>query len=633
MAGGYVGAQTATPEVELPTVTVSAHEGLNIPRNQTGVSVEVLDLPQLRKEGIYTLPEALTTLAGVSIQSGGGANQQGNIANVVVRGISNDTAVLTMLDGMRLFNTGGGGLLTSNVLARTDLFSIGQAEVLKGSQGAVYGSGAMGGVVCMQTTKGKGEPHIRLFNEAGSHNSYTGNFTAQGEDGQLAYFLSSTYTRTDNDILFANGYRPTDRNAGESDSYRQALRLDWQINNDHALTLTYRREDSEYGMCGIYGSELAPIEYFNRYTFRTNLVTAKWGGQLTERWFSSLMAGYFGYDSTLGTGYCQNLRNVQVEWSNSYRWCPHQTTTGGFSWNRSDFSVKSGREKQKADHNLENTYSLFAEHIYSPTQQWSSSLAAGMELSNLYDSQTTLRASTSYRFNNGQSRFFASAATGYRAPGSFQRSNSDFYSWGITYHGNPNLCPETSMSFDMGLEHEISEYHQFSATAFTQRREDAIIPLYIDDANTTYTNDSGHWTAYGVELALSGTLEQAWNTGYKIAWTCTRPKTSSGQQIPWSARQTWSAELHTTPIEGFTTGFGLVAAIGRSNYVDYSPAQIDNYYSLRWFARYQLNEHVTLHLRIENLTNQRFVTESNYTPGFSMLSPGIGVYGGCTIEF
>lgn len=633
MAGGLNYAQSTGPEVELTPITVSAHEGLSIPRNSTGVSVEILDLPQLRQEGIYNLSEALAQVPGVEVQPGGGANQHGNIANPVIRGMSNDTATLPIIDGMRIFNTGGSGLLTGNTVARTDLFSLGQAEVLKGSQGAVYGGGAMGGVLCMETAKGEGKPKTRLFNEAGSHDSYTGNLTTLGEEESLAWFLSSTYTRTDNDIRFANGSQPEHPNAGEYESYQQALRLDWQANEDNSLTLTYRREDSEYGMSGLYDMGFAPVEYYNRYTFRTNLVTAKWQGQLTERWVSSLMAGYFGYDATLGTGYCQNLRNVQIEWNNAYRWCPHQTTTAGFAWNRSDFSVKSGGEQQSTDHNLEHTYALFAEHIYSPTEQRSSSLAARVELSNLYDSQTTVRAATSYRFNNERSRLFASAATGYRAPGSFQNSSSSFSSWGTTYHGNPDLKPEKSLSFDAGIEHDIATGHTFSATFFTQRREQAITTDPIDMANTTYCNADGHWTARGVELALKGTLEQAWNTGYKIAWTYTQPKTSDDRQIPWSTRQTWSAELHTSPWEGVTTGVGLVAAVGRSNYEDYSPTRVDNYYSLRWFVRYQLSEHTTLHLRVENITDQRFVTESNFTPAYSMLSSDMGVYGGCTIEF
>ena len=61
---------------------------------------------------------------------------------------------------------------------------------------------------------------------------------------------------------------------------------------------------------------------------------------------------------------------------------------------------------------------------------------------------------------------------------------------------------------------------------------------------------------------------------------------------------------------------------------------MDAYYTLRWYASYEVNEHLTLHLRIENLTNQKFVSEPDWG-GFSRswLNPGTAIYGGCTISF
>ncbi len=628
-------AQQYPQETELSPITVSAHRGLDIPRDATGASVSVLDVPALQKQGIHNLAEALTGVPGVSIQPGGGANQRGNVANTAIRGMSSDTATLPVLDGMRIFNTGGSGLLTANTMARTDLFSLGNVEILKGSQGACYGGGAMGGVIFMETPKGEGAPSLSLFQEAGSHSSYTARAAAQGQQNALRFYISSSYSRTDNDISFANGMRPAARNGGEYESFNEALRLDWEPTENQSITLTYRREDSEYGYTGLYHDWYngGIAESYYRYNFRTNLLTLKWTTQLHEQLSSSLMAGYYGYDATLGSGYCQDLRNIQLEWRNAWKWCPHQTTSGGFAWNRSAFSVHSSGQTIGTDANLENTYAFFAEHIYSPVEYLSNSVAARLELSNLYDPQFTVRAASSYRFNDERSRLTASAGTGYRAPGSFQRSNSSTESWGTTYHGNPDLKVEHSISADIGLEHDIADGHTLSITGFWQRRENAITTVYTSPTDATYRNDSGHWTILGAELALQGTIEQAWNTGYKLAWTYTSPKTADGSQIPWTSRQTWSAELHTTPIEGFTTGIGLVAAAGRSNFEGNSPAHIDSYYSLRWFARYQVNENLTLHLRVENITNQKFVTEGNFSPDCSMLSPGTAVYGGCTLEF
>lgn len=631
MAGNIAVAQTALPEVELPPVTVSAHNGVELPYNSTGVSVSVLDVEELKKEGIYSLSEALTTVPGVSVLPGGGENQRGNTSKISIRGINQDTAVLPIIDGMRIFNSAGGGLLTANTAGRTDLFSIGTLEVLKGSQGALYGGGAMGGVLYMETPKGDAEkPMASIFNEVGSHNSYTGNFTTQGQQDALAWFLSSTYTRTDNELSFADGSRPTHRNAGEYEGWSEALRLDWQINPDHELTFTFRREDSEYG----YVSSFMGEHYYTPYTFRNNLLTLKWKARLTEQWSSSLMAGYFGYDATLGTGYTQELRNIQLEWRNSFTWNPIHTTSFGLAWNRSAYDYLDGFTTSNGDHNRESTGAIFAEHTYTPIENWKNSIAARLELSNIYHASLALRAATSYRFNNEATRLFASIGSGYRSPGSFQRSKGVFTSGQTTYHGNPDLQQEKSISLDFGVEHDIADGHTLSLTAFRETIDDGIRTKSQDYTDIYYINDTGHWSIIGLELALQGTFEQSWNTGYKLSWTITRPKNSDGKQIPWTSRNSWNAELYTSPIEGLTTGIGLTAASGRSNYEGAFNQRVDNYYSLRWFAKYAISENISLHLRVENLTNQKFETEGGFgAAGDSAISAGTTVYGGFTITF
>ena len=61
---------------------------------------------------------------------------------------------------------------------------------------------------------------------------------------------------------------------------------------------------------------------------------------------------------------------------------------------------------------------------------------------------------------------------------------------------------------------------------------------------------------------------------------------------------------------------------------------LDAYYTLRWYAQYKVNEHLTLHLRVENLTNQKYVSETGY-PYYadSYINAGTAIYGGCTVTF
>ena len=636
LLAGVSPASTAAEEVstELPAITVSAHAINAIAHDSTGVSVTVLDIDELKQEGIYNTAEAMTTVPGVYSLSGGGENQRGNICNIVIRGLSSGDSYMPMMDGMRLSGISGSGIQGNNVMARTNLFDLGTMEILRGAQGATHGGSSMAGVIYMETPRGSAEkPEVSLFNEAGSHDSYTGNITAQGEQNNLAWFLSSTYEHTNNDLKLANGQKVGGKHAGRYENFAQALRLDYQASESTTLTATYRREDSSYNYANLYG--VTP------YTFRTNLVTAKAETAISHKWTSRLMTGYYGSDSMLGHGYYTDLRNVQVEWSNAFKWNQRHTTTAGFSWVRSEYSIDSEYESstRNTSSNLDNTYGIFAEHHFRPRKGWDNSLAARLDQSSNFDALTSLRAATSYRFNNDRTRLFGSVGQSYRAPSSFQCSNGVYhgldYGYGASvYRGNPQLDCSTALSFDVGVEQDIAAGHTLSVTLFLTRTEDAIESVYLTDGSTTYGNASGHNTAQGVEIALEGTWENTWDTGYKLSCTLTDPKRSDGRQIPASARQTWKADIHTSPMEGLTTGIGLNAASGRSNFDGYPTTKLDSFYSLRWYANYEVNEHLTLHARVENLTNQKYVIESDWmSPQHSFISAGVSIHGGCTLNF
>ncbi len=633
----HAAASTDIPETELPPVTVSAHGDLAVPYDQTGVSVTVLDLTELKEQGISSLTEAMTSVPGVFVIPGGGLNQRGNVSNIAIRGMHKGNMCLPMMDGMRLYSFSNSLNMTPNILGHTNLFGLGTVEVLRGSQGAVYGSGAMGGVIYMETPEGQGEPSLTLFNEVGSFDSYTGNAVAQGQTDQLSYYVSACYEHTNNDVRYMDGRNVTFRHAGRYAAWNEALRLDYRINDDNKLTLTFRREDADM--------TAAPADYGfmwgrSDYKYRTNLLTARLQTRLNERWTSSLMAGYMGSDYMLTSGYNLDQRNVQIEWRNAYKWNEQHTTTAGFAWNREDFSCKS----YSMDDSLNNVYALFAEHSYSPAKNWDNSLALRWDQSSIYDGFVTLRAATNYRFNHERTRAFASVGNGYISPSSLQRGGE--YRSGVQlYRGNSQLDCTSSINADLGLEQEIAPNHYASGTFFWLREEDAVVednsqqPDYI-----SWENDSAHWTIQGIELALHGTWEKHWNTGYRLEWTYVQPKSSDDKQLTETARQMWSADVHTSPLEGLTTGIGMTAAVGRRDYAGY---RLDNYCVFRWYARYQVNEQLALHLRVENLTNEKFIADSTGNPmdystwppsgpmgfGGSLLNSGAAVYAGCTVTF
>ena len=622
LLAGFLPAAAAAeiPTTELPAITVSAHAGSSIPYDCTGASVTVLEVDELRQEGIITLSEALTQVPGVHTLPGGGLAGKGNSSKAVIRGMSRDAYLLPMLDGMLVNTSNGNSVITSNLIARTNLFDLGNVEILRGAQGAIYGGGAISGILYMETPRGEGDPSLRIFHESGSHHTNTTNATAQGQQDKLHFFLSSTYEHTHNEIRTASGEKPALPKAGHYENYAQALRLDYELNEATTFTTTYRREDAAYYSTYCAGGYSAVTPY----RFRSNLITARLESKVSKDYTASLHTGFYGADNMFGHGANQDMRNVQLEWRNSLRWNKQHRTMAGLRWFRSQYDCSYS----ETSNTLENLYSLQLEHQYSVSENWRNTLALRWDYSSIYQSQPTVRAASSYRFAQGSTRIFGSAGSGYRGPNSFERSRGSLPGWDGIYHGNPDLKCESSWSADAGVEQQLSDTITLTGTLFWAQVKDPISYTTIG-TDHYYCNEQTHWTTQGIELSLEGELEDEWATAWCISYTYTRPKQSNGAPIPDSCRQVWSADIHTTPLPGFTTGMGLSAALNRRDYARSAP-RLDSYYTLRWYARYEVCDWLTLHTRVENITDQKWISDSG---SGNILSPGTSIHAGCTLSF
>ncbi|MBN1297388.1 TonB-dependent receptor [bacterium] len=115
----------------------------------------IIDLPafvttiEIDAQGtrFQTLPELLSGVVGVTIKDFGGL---GNLSTVSIRG-SAANQVLVLLDGMPLNTASDAGIN----LATLPLDAIEKVEVLRGADSAVYGSGAMGGVINLITRRAR----------------------------------------------------------------------------------------------------------------------------------------------------------------------------------------------------------------------------------------------------------------------------------------------------------------------------------------------------------------------------------------------------------------------------------------------------------------------------------------------
>ena len=134
-----------------------------IPLDRVGSAVSVVTAKDLERQQVRSSHEALRSLPGVSVSQSGGP---GNLTSVRIRG-AESRHTLVVIDGVEV-NSATDGTFDFSNLSAADIERI---EVLRGPQSALYGSGAVGGVVSITTKSGRGPLSLVLTNEVGTQRS------------------------------------------------------------------------------------------------------------------------------------------------------------------------------------------------------------------------------------------------------------------------------------------------------------------------------------------------------------------------------------------------------------------------------------------------------------------------------
>ncbi len=424
--------------------------------------------------------------------------------------------------------------------------------------------------------------------------------------------------------------------------WHEAVRLGYDINDKVKVSFTYRRLDSYFEYPTPYvdynqwPSVPDPHLYNTEDKNRSNLVTGRVDAEISKLWSTSFMVGHYNMDyscHTPGFDFQPNVmrnRRFQAEWRNALTWNKEWKTIAGMAWDRSDYMSENN---YVAKDEWQSTLAFFAEQMWSPTDSFDASVALRLEHDSVWNNHFTWRYSNSWKVTGKDSptRIFGSVGSGFRAPTYFEQ-----YAANYGYVGNPDLDVSKSPGGDLGVEQRLADGHYASVTGFWTRIDDEIGTMSVGtwpNSYTTYTNYS-HCTSYGVEVAFKGQFKDAWNSGYYANYTFTMPKRDSiGKyetiQMANTARHTINAEVYSSPVEKLTVGFGVTAAMGRT---DYNYARLDNFFTARLFARYQATDNVSLHVRLENLFDQKFIMTNDYNFG-PREARGFGIFGGVTVEF
>lgn len=189
-AGGTVTVVLAVAPVKEEVVVTATRT--DVPSGQIGASTRVVSDDELQSRLLVPVSDALRATVGTTVARSGGV---GTTTSLFVRGGESDYTKI-FLDGIPL-NEPGGFFDFTNLLAE----NLESVEIVRGPQSALFGSDAVAGVVQLFTRRGRAEtrrPRFVVGLEGGNLATWRGRVGLSGATGRFDYSLAGARFSTDN---------------------------------------------------------------------------------------------------------------------------------------------------------------------------------------------------------------------------------------------------------------------------------------------------------------------------------------------------------------------------------------------------------------------------------------------------
>lgn len=590
-------------DLDIGEVVVTANK-MPTEKSKVGSTVYVTTKKDIEEQSKPTAIDYLNQIPGINISSSGGL---GTLSTFTMRGLPGQYTK-TFIDGIDISD-----VTNTSVRAQYDQFLAGdidRVEVLQGSQGALYGADAIAGVIDISTlgTPEKGI-HQRMYGEGGSHNTFRGGYSLNSgfERGQFGFNISGLTT----DGISA-------ASAGtEKDGYENltgAIGGRFDVNENLSLfangLFIKGNTDFDDGFGPPPDYLLSDSDAHSKYQQAAGRVGADFklfDGRLSNT--IALQYSDISRDSVSGTGGVSTYdgSRVKLDYQGSFALTPTLTTNFGADWERQHADTSGG---------VNESVSMgggWLQAIWTPMTPLTLTASIRQDEHSVYGGHTTWRATGSYNIFDTGTRFHSSVGTGYRAPSLYE-----LYAPGS---GNTDLKPETSVSFDFGVEqHLLNDRLTADITFFMIDINDYI--GYIPTPPYQNIQTDGVTRTRGIEASLAYAPTNWLNFGGAYTFTkATQPDGSRQVRIP---RHIINLTASVRPAEKWTVSATTRIALDT---VDFGQEPLDDYVLVDAKISYKPTEATEIYVRGENLLNQKYEVVKGYG------TPGLGVFAGFKATF
>jgi vitamin B12 transporter len=477
--------------------------------------VEVIDIQQIQRTNGGTVADVLQDYSSMFLKNRGA---DASLKTVSLRGTASEH-LLVLINGSRV-NSFQNGQVDFSLLPLNDIERI---EIVHSGSSALYGADALGGVVNILTRRPSSDLHWRAEVGGGSFGYQRYLLESQGQLGEFGLLGGYSSERGRDDYPFRSQTLTTEEPVAHrlnSDFLRRQVYLHGNFSTDESSLLTFsvqhvlsdrgvpgdlqfptvaaRQNDKDVNLLvGYLDKHIGGVEFTLNGAFHYNLETYD--------------DPTFGIDSYYKTAFLNMNPQVRIFINRN------QTLIVGGELGRgvlygNDFDGRIARVQRSAylsnelqfdsNRRILDRISLYQTLRYDDISDVDNALTpkVGVNLRILREGDVRLRTSVGRNF---------------RAP-----SFNDMYYRGFS---NPNLKPERSTSFDLGILSTLQSWgqHTFELTYFHLDMKNRIlfdpvtyIPVNIGESKSTglEARYQGHLLNRAIDLTLSYTLAEARKT-------------------------------------------------------------------------------------------------------------------------
>jgi vitamin B12 transporter len=579
----------------LPDVVISANQTPQ-PADRVGASVTVLLGDQLRAQGIETVADALRTVPGVHVQTSG---SKGSLTQVRIRG-GDANHVLVQIDGVPTNRLDAGDFDFADFLVD----DIDRIEVVRGPQSGIYGGNAHTGVISIFTKSGRGlkKPELTVRTEGGTQRSHWLSASVAHHTGAIYGAYTFQHRETDGFSISPLG--------NEKDGHRAfifngktGVDLSENLNIEGVLRHVDRKAqldpENSIPLPDSYG-----LDTFEQTNARLNATLTSWGGNFVQRFgvfttdlkYSNFNA-FFGpppfttAGQTLGGDYKGSLKYTTGAISN--------TSTFVLDYIDEKFQTSFGDDAER------NRVGTAYEHIFDLPTGTSISGAIRRDFHDKFSDYFTWRLALSQRLTSS-TRLHTTLGKGVTLP-----NFNEMFSTSPSFIANPNLKPESSIGWDIGIEQTLwNGLFVADVTYFNSRFEDRIARVAVP-GGVSAMNIAGISPRQGVEI--TGKLNPwTWLT-LEATYNYTDAETPAGLLEVRRPKDAATFVATYRAPDNKTRASVIVSHNGKARDEYFPPpffattsAILGSYTLVNALISYQINPNTQLYIRGENLLNERY---------------------------